>query len=60
MKLDKLHTPSLLRDIIVNLVDKYYNNGLIDDLSEFTNTPFNHNKIMRLPISSVLVEGIIV
>ena len=47
MKLNKLHTPHLLRDIIVNSVDKYYNNRLIDDLPEFTITPLNHNEIKK-------------
>lgn len=31
-KRGKLHTPPLLQDIIVNSVDQYYNNGLVDDL----------------------------
>ena len=46
-KLDKFHTPTLLRDIIVTSVDQYYNNVLVDDLLEYTNTPFNHNEIKK-------------
>ena len=49
MKLDKVRTPTLLRYITVNSVDKYYNNKSIDDLPEFTNIPFNHNKIKKYP-----------
>ena len=29
-----LHTPPFLRDIIINFIDKYYNNGLVDDIKE--------------------------
>ena len=29
-----LHIPPFLRDIIINFIDKYYNNGLVDDIKE--------------------------
>ena len=32
LKLEKLHTPPFLRDIIIHSIDKYYNNGLVDDI----------------------------
>ena len=46
-KRDELHTPLLLRDIIVNSVDQYYNNGLVDDLLEYKKHTHNHNYIKK-------------
>ena len=34
LKLEKLQTPPFLCDIIINSIDKYYNNGLVDDIKE--------------------------
>ena len=40
LKLEKLHTPPFLRDSIINVIDKYYNNGLVDDIKESGSTSF--------------------
>ena len=40
LKLEKLHTPPFLRDIIINSIDKYYNNGLVDDIIESSSTTY--------------------
>ena len=40
LKLEKLHTPPFLRDIIINYIDKYYNNGLVDDIIESSSTTY--------------------
>ena len=40
LKLEKLHTPPFLRDIIINSIDKYYNNGLVDDITESCSNSF--------------------
>ena len=41
LKLEKLHTPPFLRDTIINAIDKYYNNGLVDDILEQSSTSYN-------------------
>ena len=40
LKLESLHTPPFLRDNIINIIDKYYNNGLVDDIPAFCSTFF--------------------
>ena len=40
LKLEKLHTPPFLRDSIINAIDKYYNNGLVDDITASCSTSF--------------------
>ena len=47
LKLDKFYTPPFLRDTIINSINQYYNNGLVDDLPEYTITPFNHTEIKQ-------------
>ena len=34
LNLENLHAPLFLRDIIINSIDKYYNNELVDDIKE--------------------------
>ena len=47
LKLNKLHTPPFLRDTIINAIDKYYNNGLVDDIPESCSTFYNHTDIVH-------------
>ena len=47
LKLDKLHTLPILQDTIIHFVDKYHNNGLVDDLPKFTNLPSNYYELKQ-------------
>ena len=40
LELEKLHTPPFLLDIIINSIDKYYNNGLVNDIIESSSTKY--------------------
>ena len=40
LKLEKLHILPFLRDIIINYIDKYYNTGLVDDITESSSTKY--------------------
>ena len=41
-KIEKIHTSPFLRDTIINAIDKYYNNGLVDDIPESSSTSCNN------------------
>ena len=47
LKLNKLHTLIFLRDTIINAIDKYYNNGLVDDIPASCSTSYNHKAIIN-------------
>ena len=43
LKLETLHTPPFLWDNIINIIDKYYNNGLVDDITASCSTSFKED-----------------
>ena len=47
LKLNKLHTPPFLRDIIIHVIGKLYNNGLVDDILASCSTPYNNKEIIN-------------
>ena len=47
LKLNKLHTPPFLRDTIINAIEKYYSNGLVNDILTSYSTPYNKNDIIN-------------
>ena len=42
-----MHTPHFLRDNIINVIDKLYNNGLVDNIPAFCPTSYNHTDIIH-------------
>ena len=40
LKLEKLHTPPFLRDIIINSIDAYNSNGLVNDIIESSSNKY--------------------
>ena len=47
LKLNKLHTPPFLHDTIINVIDKFYNDGLVDDIPASCSTSYNHIDIIH-------------
>ena len=47
LHLDKVHTPPFLCDNIVHSINRYYNNGLVDELPAYNPIPFNHQEIIH-------------
>ena len=55
LKLEKLHTPPFLRDNIINTIDKYYNNGLVDDIPASCSTSYKKRSITLLTFNNASV-----
>ena len=53
LKLDKLHTPPFLRDNIINTIDKYYNNCLVDDIPASPSTTYKKISLTVLTFNNV-------
>ena len=47
LKLNKLHTLPFLHDTIINIIDRFYNDGLVDDIPASCSTSYNHIDIIH-------------